>query len=446
MIPNKKDDDKSLNIPQMPEAILYSSSHVRSELLGKQMRGIGANVQIVSDMALAKKKIEENNYEFLIADVSGFDPLGINMLNWFNHYAKKRKIKSLGIITSAATLVPKYNYHINYDNMFTVGDIIFDEVATALFSLYASSTPIKWLKLCSDAYRSGKTALETSHNDCKAVLLLGEPGVGKDSFSQIAHEVSIRRDGKFVYADCRIHCGRKYTQLSTDKARSEVEKNLYGLLAEADGGTLYFHQANLLPKDVQCILAKVLRKNVFRIPGSNRQHKFSGLTIVSMCESSPKKLTKELFNVVSPITLRIPSLVQCKDDILILAEYFLSQFCIKESLPLLTLSSQAKDELLNHHWTGNIRELFAIITRAAQISNKKVITKSDLNLIDVPDEHATKRPVNHKAYVKKALREAKGKKAKAARILGTTRQNLYRWMEKYDIPIDYPHGENDGIN
>lgn len=446
MKPNKKDEGKSLNMPQMPEAILYSSSHVRSELLGKQMRDIGANVRIVSDMALAKKKIEENDYEFLIADVSGFDPLGINMLNWFNHYAKKRKVKSLGIITSAATLVPKYNYHINYDNMFTVGDIIFDELATALFSLYASSTPIKWLKLCSDAYRFGKTALETSHNDCKAVLLLGEPGVGKDAFSQIAHEVSIRRDGKFVYADCRIHCGRKYTQLSTDKARSEVEKNLYGLLAEADGGTLYFHQANLLPKDVQCILAKVLRKNVFRTPGSTRQHKFSGLTIVSMCESSPKKLTKELFNVVSPVTLRIPSLVQCKDDILILAEYFLSQFCIKESLPLLTLSSQAKDELLNHHWTGNIRELFAVITRAAQISNKKVITKSDLNLIDVPDEHATKRPVNHKAYVKKALREAKGKKAKAARILGTTRQNLYRWMEKYDIPIDYPHGENDGTN
>lgn len=443
---DKKVHNKAIDLTELPEAILYSSSHSRSELLGEQMRGIGAKVQIVSDMNEAKKKIEENNYEFLIADVSGFDPLGINMLNWFNHYAKKRKIKSLGIITSAATLVPKYNYHINYDNMFTVGDIIFDEVATALFSLYASSTPIKWLKLCSDAYRSGKTALETSHNDCKAVLLLGEPGVGKDAFSQIAHEVSIRRDGKFVYADCRIHCGRKYTQLSTYKARSEVEKNLYGLLAEADGGTLYFHQANLLPKDVQCILAKVLRKNVFRIPGSNRQHKFSGLIIVSMCESSPKKLTKELFNVVSPITLRIPSLVQCKDDILILAEYFLSQFCIKESLPLLTLSSQAKDELLNHHWTGNIRELFAVITRAAQISNKKVITKSDLNLIDVPDEHATKRPVNHKAYVKKALREAKGKKAKAARILGTTRQNLYRWMEKYDIPIDYPYGENDGTN
>lgn len=443
---NKNDNSKSLDSPQFSNAVLYSSSHSRSELLGKQMRDIGANVHIVSDMALAKKKIEENDYGFLIADVSGFDPLGINMLNWFNHYAHKRKVKSLGIITSASTLLPKYNYHINYDNMFTVGDIIFDEVATALFSLYASSSPIKWLKLCSDAYRSGKTALQTNHRDAKAVLLLGEPGVGKDAFSQIAHEVSDRKDCKFIYADCRIHSGRKYTHLTTEKARSEVEKNLQGLLAEANGGTLYFHQANLLPKDVQCILAKVLRKNLFREPGSNRQHKFRGLTIVSMCESNQKKLTKELFNVVSPITLRIPSLVQCKDDILILAEYFLSQFCIKESLPSLTLSSQAKDELLNHHWSGNIRELFAVVTRAAQISNKKVIAKSDLNLIDVPDEHATKRPVNHKAYVKKALREAKGKKAKAARILGTTRQNLYRWMEKYDIPIDYPNGENDGTN
>lgn len=99
---NKKDNSKSLDFPKFPNAILYSSSYSRSELLGEQMRDIGANVHIVSDMALAKKKIEENEYGFLIADVSGFDPLGINMLNWFNHYAHKRKVKSLGIITAQA--------------------------------------------------------------------------------------------------------------------------------------------------------------------------------------------------------------------------------------------------------------------------------------------------------------------------------------------------------
>lgn len=440
---NKKDDSKSLDKPELPEAILYSSSHSRSELLGKQMRGIGANVQIVSDMSEAKKIIEENNLGFLISDVSGFDPHGVNLLNWFNHLANKRKVKSLGILTSAATLIPKCTYHINFDNTFTTGDITFDEIATALFSMYASSLPIKWLKVCSDAYRSGKVALETRKDQSKIVLLIGDPGVGKDAFSQIAHEVGVRKNHKFIYADCRIHSGRKFTPLTTDKMRNEVERNLQGLMAEADGGTLYFHQANLLPKEIQRILAKVLTRNVCRRPGSNTQHKFNGLTIVSICESSRKKLTKELLNAVSPITLRIPSLAQCKDDIITLAEYFLNHFCIKESLPQLSLSPGAKDELLNHHWTGNIRELFAVITRAAQISNKKVISKSDLNLIDVPDEQSTKRPVNKKAFVKKALREAKGKKAKAARILGTTRQNLYRWMDKYDIPNDYPNGVTD---
>ena len=170
------------------------------------------------------------------------------MLNWFNHHIHKRKVKSLGILTSAATLIPKCTYHINYDNTFTVGDITFDEVATALFSLYASNYPIKWLKLCSDAYHYGKTALTTGINESKVVLLLGDPGVGKDAFSLIAHEVGERKDCKFIYADCRLHSGRKYTRLLTDKAKSEVEKNLQGLMAEADGGTLYFHQANLLPK------------------------------------------------------------------------------------------------------------------------------------------------------------------------------------------------------
>lgn len=439
----KKSNIEASKPSGLPEAILYSSSHARSEELGKQMRAIGANVQIMSDMSLAKKKIEEENHGFLIADVSGFDPHGVNMLNWFNYHIHKNRVKSLGIITSASTLIPKCTYHINYDNTFTVGDITFDEIATALFSLYASGSPIKWLKLASDAYHSARNALTVSNSGIKAVLLLGDPGVGKDAFAQIAHEVGIRKDCKFIYADCRIHSGRKYTTLPTDKAKKEVERNLQGLMAEANGGTLYFHQANLLPKDVQSILAKVIRENKYREPGSGKQHKFKGLIVVSMCESSPKKLSAELHSVVAPITLRIPSLAQCKDDILVLAEYFLTHFCIKEALPAMTLSAQAKDELVNHTWTGNIRELFAVITRAAQISNKKSITKSDLNLIDVPDEKVSKRPVNHKAFVKKALREANGKKAKAARILGTTRQNLYRWMKKYDIPKDYPNGMTD---
>ena len=158
---DKKVHNKAIDLTELPEAILYSSSHSRSELLGEQMRGIGAKVQIVSDMNEAKKKIEEENHGFLIADVSGFDPLGVNMLNWFNHHIHKRRVKSLGILTSAATLIPKCTYHINYDNTFTVGDITFDEIATALFSLYASGSPIKWLKLCSDAYHYGKTDYRT---------------------------------------------------------------------------------------------------------------------------------------------------------------------------------------------------------------------------------------------------------------------------------------------
>lgn len=85
----KKSNIEASKPSGLPEAILYSSSHARSEELGKQMRAIGANVQIMSDMSLAKKKIEEENHGFLIADVSGFDPHGVNMLNWFNYHIGK---------------------------------------------------------------------------------------------------------------------------------------------------------------------------------------------------------------------------------------------------------------------------------------------------------------------------------------------------------------------
>lgn len=433
-------------VPQTvhPGAILYSSSHVRSAELGKQLKAIGANVQVISDMALAKKKIESENHGFLISDVSGFDPGGVNMLNWFISHIRKKSVKSLGIITSADTLIPKCTYHLNYDNTFTVGDITFDEIASVLLSLYGTGgSSSKWLKTASDYYHQARTALATGKEEHKVVLLLGEAGVGRDAFAQIAHEMGERKDHKFVFADCRQHQGKKFFPLLTDKAREDVERNIQGLMAEADGGTLYFHEAGLLPEELQNILAKVIRRNKYREPGTGKLKKFSGLTIVSVRGSNSKSLTKTLQDVVDPITLRIPSLAKCKDDILLLADYFLSHHCMKEGLSKMQLSDRSKDELNKHAWTGNIRELYAVITRAVQSSNKKTITPADLNLVDVPDEKSSKRPVSHKAQVKKALREAKGKKARAARILGTTRPTLYRWMKKYNIPDDYPNGEKE---
>lgn len=431
-------DDTISTIPGSPSAILYSSSHSRSRELGRQMKSIGANVEVISDIEEAKRKIENENINILIVDVSGFDPTGVSLLNWFNNHANRKRINSLGIITSATTMMPKHTYRFNCDNTFTVGDITFDELATVLLTLFATGTYVKWLRIATESYHQAKQALATGFNEAKAVLLLGEAGVGRDAFSQVAHEMGIRKNHRFIYANCRMLGGYKAMSLKTRHARIEVERNLKALMAEANGGTLYFHEADLLPKEVQNILADVIHRNTFCEPGTRKNRKFTGLTIVSVRNSRVNKLTKELLEVVSPITLRIPPLAECKDDIIVLAECFLTHFCMMESYPLMRFSDRAKDTLVNHSWTGNIRELYAVVTRAAQISNKKVINSSHLNLVDVPDEAGSNRPVNHKSAIKKALKEAKGKKAGAARILGVSRQHLYRWMKQYGIPNDYP--------
>lgn len=426
---------------ESPSAILYSSSFKRSRELCDQMKAIGAHIEVISDMAEAKRKIEKENISILIVDVSGFDPAGVNMLNWFNNHSHRKKINSLGIITSSATMMPKHTYRFNCDNTFTVGEITFDDLSSVLLTLYATGTSVKWLRIATESYHQARRVLVTGSAEGKAVLLLGETGVGRDAFAQVAHEMGMRKEHKFVYANCRILDGHKTMPLKTGRAKVDVERNLRALMAEANGGTLYFHEADLLPKEVQNILADVIRKNTFCEPGTKKSRKFTGLTIVSVRNSRAAKLTKELQDVVSPITLRIPPLSDCKDDIIVLAEYFLTHFCMMESYPMMQFSDRAKDALVNHVWTGNIRELYAVVTRAAQASNKKLINRADLNLVDVPDEKGSKRPVSHKSSIKKALREAKGKKARAARILGITRQHLYRWMEKHGIPKNYPNDE-----
>lgn len=425
-----------------PSAILYSSSFTRSRELGDQMKAIGAHIEVITNMDEAKRKIEAENVSILIVDVSGFDPAGVNMLNWFNNHAQRKKIHSLGILTSATTMIPKHTYRFNCDNTFTVGETTFDDLSSVLLALYNTGSSMKWHRIATEAYHQAKTALTTRSSEAKAVLLLGEAGVGRDAFAQVAHEKGMRKEHKFVYANCRIIGGMKTMPLKTGRAKVDVERNLRALMAEANGGTLYFHEADLLPKEVQNILAGVIRKNTFCEPGTKKSRKFTGLTIVSVRNSRVNKLTKDLRDVVNPITLRIPPLSECKDDIIVLAKCFLDHFCIKESFPKMQFSDRAKDALVNHTWTGNIRELYAVVTRAAQVSNKKTINRADLNLVDVPDEKNSKRPVSHKSSVMKALREAKGKKARAARILGITRQHLYRWMKKHGIPKDYPNGED----
>lgn len=429
------------------EAILYSSSSTRSKELGQMIANIGSNVRIVSDLEDAKTTIEEVGHDLLIADVSGFDPNGINLLNWFNLHRHKHKIQSLGIITSAATLIPKFTYSINFDNKFTTGDTTFDSLTTALFSLYASNKPIEWLRLATEAYHGGRKKLELTESGPKVALLIGEIGVGKDAFAQIAHETGDRKNHKFVHVDCRLEGNIPFIKIANARERREVERNIQSLMAEADGGTLYFHEVSLLPMEVQKILADVLKKNEYHIPGSTKVKKFSGLTIVSAHGSLSQQIIEgrfasALYDVVSPITVRIPSLSECKNDVVLLAESFLDLFCAKESLPSMQLSGRVKKMLVEHVWTGNVRELHAVITRSALKCDGNKINTDDLDLLDVSDD--SEKPINKRAIIRKALRDAKGNKAKAARILNTTRTTLYRWIKEFSIPKDYPKGESEG--
>lgn len=429
------------------EAILYSSSSTRSRELGQMIANIGENIRIVSDLEDAKTTIQEDGHDLLIADVSGFDPDGINLLNWFNTRAHKRRIQSLGIITSAASLIPKFTYRINFDNKFTSEGTTFDGLTTALFSLYASNKPIEWLRISTEAYHEGHDKLENKETKPKVALLIGETGVGKDAFAQIAHEMDERKNYRFVYVDCRLEGSTGFMKIGNAGERKEIERNIQSLMAEADGGTLYFHEVPLLPVDVQKILADVIRKNVYHVPGTSKVKNFSGLTIVSAHGTLSQEIIEGrfagvLYDVVSPITVRIPSLAECKGDVVLLAEAFLDLFCARESLPTMKLSVRAKNMLLEHIWTGNVRELYSVITRAAMNSDGKKIQTNDIDLLDVSDD--SDKPINKRAIVRKALRDAKGNKAKAARILNTTRTTLYRWLEELSIPKDYPKGETSG--
>jgi len=106
-------------------------------------------------------------------------------------------------------MIPKHTYRFNCDNTFTVGKRHSYDLSSVLLALYNTGSSMKWHRIATEAYHQAKTALTTRSSEAKAVLLLGEAGVGRDAFAQVAHEKGMRKEHKFVYANCRIIGGMK---------------------------------------------------------------------------------------------------------------------------------------------------------------------------------------------------------------------------------------------
>jgi two-component system, NtrC family, response regulator len=232
-----------------------------------------------------------------------------------------------------------------------------------------------------------KLADKASKTDA-SILLLGESGVGKEVFASYIHKNSTRVKKPFVAINMAA--------IPDNLIESELfgfEKGAFtdaleakaGQFELANGGTLFLDEIGEMPYGVQAKLLRALQEKEVRRLGSSKPIKID-IRVVSATNANLDKKIKagefreDLYYRLNTIPLNIPPLRERKDEILSIAEITCETNCKKYGFEHKTFSQEAKNELLEYNWPGNIRELISVIERAVILSETDEIQKEDLYL------------------------------------------------------------------
>ncbi len=275
------------------------------------------------------------------------------------------------------------------------------------------------------------TACQVARSDLP-VLITGPNGAGKERIAEIIQANSAVRDGPFV----TLNCGAMPADLVEAElfgaeagAYTGAAKDREGKFEAADGGTLFLDEIGNLPLAGQVKLLRVLETGRFQRLGSNRERQVKVRVISATNADLPAMIRagtfrQDLYYRLNVIELALPPLAERPDDILPLAEHFLS--------PGKALHPSAQRALVDHAWPGNVRELKNVMQRASLLATGREVTAADLALPSAPPPADRELALDRQA-IEHALARASGVVAQAASDLGLSRQALYRRMERLGV-------------
>ncbi|MBP5588731.1 MAG: sigma-54-dependent Fis family transcriptional regulator [Treponema sp.] len=222
--------------------------------------------------------------------------------------------------------------------------------------------------------------------ECK-VLFLGESGTGKSSSVHALHKAGIYKDKKLV----SLNVGALQKDLVETTLFGSV-KGAYtdatdrkGLIAIAEDGIIFLDEIGELPLECQIKLLRIFDEGIYRKVGSDKEEKTSARFVFATNKDlknmvKEKQFREDLYWRIAEFIIEIPPLKERKEDILLLADYFIDMINIKDHSRKF-LSRSARDKILSYDWPGNIRELQTCIKMATICSRKDEISASDVNFI-----------------------------------------------------------------
>ena len=284
-----------------------------------------------------------------------------------------------------------------------------------------------------------------------SVLIVGETGTGKELIARALHRRSTRQTGPFV----AINCAAMPEALLESElfghvrgAFTDAKTAHQGLFVRASGGVLFLDEIGELPRMIQPKLLRALQEKSIRPVGGDRELKYDTRIISATnhdleLEASEGRFREDLLYRFNVIQLTAPPLRARGNDILQLAQHFVSRFAAGAEKPVTGFTSEVAERLLSYQWPGNVRELQNCIERAIALTYCEELIVDDLPE-KIRDYRATDLPLTtfdgapllalhevEQRYILHVLDSVGGNKSTAARVLGLDRTTLYRKLDRF---------------
>jgi len=440
-----------------------------SYLLKEQLLEEGFSVDTVYDGKYAIEALKRKNYDLLLLDLNMQEVSGEEVLKFASDYspslivviltAQNEIRKAIDCIKMGAydyitkpyefdELLVTINNAADHKSLLIKNTVLTDIVNKKLPHNIVGDSP----QLQRIINLANKAAMSDSN-----ILIEGETGTGKELFAEYIHKHSTRADKPFVV----INCASLPDQLIESElfghergAFTDAKSSKQGLVEIANGGSLFLDEIGEMSLSLQPKLLRFLENGEYRRIGGvtnlNSNVRVIGATNRNLLEEADNKhFRRDLLFRLNVITLTIPPLRERRDDIPVLAKFFLeSKSPIRSPKKL---SPRSELALLNYNFPGNVRELEHTIERAIIFSEGEDIEPDDLNL---PVSAATRasQPLMdeediriaeilsmdemEKHHIAKILKLNKWDRTQTATQLGISPKTLYTKIKKYEIRQD----------
>ena len=454
----------------MPKILIVEDDKLVREALVDTLINAGYQVQSVSDGAESLPLIQRESFKVVILDLNLPTMGGLEVLAKVKQFPNAPPVIVLtayGSVQNAVTAMKSGAAD------FLVKPCPMKELKTLLRSIVSSNKmdSAEGLKISDSASIVGeskamKKVIELVKKVAQTnsdIFIYGETGTGKDLIARAIHNESKRENKPFVKIDCAI--------LPSELLESELfgheagaftgaKERLIGKFEQAQGGTVFLDEISNLTLSAQAKLLNVIQDREFTRIGGKDKIKID-VRIISASNKDLNQLIKEgifredLWYRLEVVSIILPPLNERKEDIPMLADYFLKKFNAINHGNIKQIEPEALNAIMNYRFPGNIRELENLIQRLVVTNENETI-----RLVDLPSKITQSRFLSLDSKLSKiaksdslpldfdksirslgadeiinALKECRGNKKKAAELLGISRMSLYNKIKQFNLTL-----------